>query len=46
MTYKSSIDKEFDWASGSFYIFYPVITQCLVGFGYPSGGDLGSSYEG
>jgi hypothetical protein len=38
---KTSIDKEFDWASGSFYIFYPVQVQSLVGFGYPSQGDLG-----
>lgn len=30
---KNLKDKEFDWASGRFYLFYPVQKQNVIGFG-------------
>jgi hypothetical protein len=30
---KSLKDKEFEWASGRFYLFYPVQQQAVIGFG-------------
>jgi len=38
-------DKEFDWPHGSFYLFYPVQKQCVVGFGQNSNQQLGETQE-
>lgn len=37
---KTVRDKEFKWGTGSFYIFYPVYKQCVVGFGKNTNGRL------
>lgn len=42
---KSQHDKEFTWAAGSFYLFYPVQTQSIVGFGRASDDQLGAPKE-
>lgn len=36
-------EKEFEWSAGSFYLFYPVQTQSIVGFGKNSNNRLGES---
>jgi len=38
-------DKEFDWPAGSFYLFYPVQKQCVVGFGRNDNKQLGETTE-
>lgn len=43
ITLKKLADKEFDWPSGNFYIFYPVQPQCVVGFGSNSSNKLGNN---
>lgn len=45
ITLKSMSDKEFDWPSGSFYLFYPIQKQCVVGFGTNSSQQLGETAE-
>jgi hypothetical protein len=43
---KTVRDKEFEWGAGSFYLFYPVYKQCVVGFGKNASGRLSSTADG
>jgi hypothetical protein len=45
ITLKSMSVKEFDWPAGSFYLFYPVQKQCVVGFGSNASQQLGETTE-
>jgi len=40
---KNLKDKEFDWASGRFYLFYPVQKQNVIGFGSNGSKQLGEA---
>ena len=42
---KSMKDKEFEWASGRFYLFYPVQKQNVIGFGQNGSKQLGEASE-
>jgi len=43
---KTVRDKVIKWGTGSFYLFYPVYKQCVVGFGKNSDGRLSSTLDG
>jgi len=43
---KSMKDKEFEWSSGRFYLFYPVQKQNVIAFGRNGGKQLGEASEG
>jgi alpha-tubulin suppressor-like RCC1 family protein len=45
ITLKSLKDEEFEWASGRFYLFYPVQKQNIIGFGQNGSNQLGEANE-